>query len=55
MPRYNRLFLTGLYLTIAAIALNGCSVVQWLPTSSCEHVKYERTHDYVKVEAQCRV
>jgi hypothetical protein len=53
--RYKRLFLLGLYLGLASITLNGCSMVQWLPSSSCEHVKYERTGDYVEVDAQCRV
>lgn len=53
--RYNRLFLRGLTLTIAALVLSSCAVVQWLPTSSCEYVKYERDGSQVEVEAKCRL
>lgn len=40
---------------LLAACLSGCSLVQWLPSSSCEYVKYERTKDVAHVEALCRV
>jgi hypothetical protein len=52
---YKRLFLTGLYLGLASVSLSGCSLVQWLPSSACEHVMYERTGNSVEVYAQCQV
>jgi hypothetical protein len=51
----HRLFFTVLYMTIAVSILNGCALVQWLPSSSCEHVKYERNGEYVEVEASCHL
>jgi uncharacterized protein YceK len=40
---------------LLAVMLSGCSLVQWLPSSSCEHVKYERIGRQVEVEASCSV
>lgn len=40
---------------ILCLLLTGCSLVQWIPSSNCEHVKYERHHDEVEVVAKCRV
>lgn len=40
---------------ILILLLSGCSLVQWLPSSSCEYVKYERIKSDVYVEALCRV
>jgi hypothetical protein len=33
----------------------GCSVVQYLPSSSCESVEYVRVGNQVEVKASCRV
>lgn len=52
---YNRFLRVGMTVTVAALALSGCSLVQWLPSSSCEHVKYERVGNQVEVEASCRL
>lgn len=40
---------------LLAMMMAGCSLVQWLPSSSCEHVKYERVGNQVEVEASCRL
>ncbi len=53
--RQKRFYQLGLTLTIAVLALNGCSLVQWLPSSSCDYVRYERIGQEVEVEALCRV
>lgn len=45
----------GKYLIAAMLVLPGCSLVQWLPTSSCEYVEYLRVGDQVTVKAECRV
>jgi hypothetical protein len=38
-----------------AILSTGCSLVQFLPSSSCEYVEYIRVGDQVEVKASCRV
>jgi hypothetical protein len=43
------------FLLMATIWLSGCSLVQWLPSSSCEKVKYERVGNKVKVNAECEI
>jgi hypothetical protein len=53
--RYGRFFWVALTLTLAVAVLNGCSVVQLLPSSSCTYVRYERLNDEVEVEALCQV
>lgn len=40
---------------LVSMLLAGCSVVQWIPSSACEHVKYERHGADVKVQAECRL
>lgn len=35
--------------------LAGCSLVQWLPSSSCEEVTYQRLKNKVEVYARCTV
>jgi hypothetical protein len=35
--------------------LGGCSLVQWLPSSSCEEVTYQRLKNQVEVYARCKV
>lgn len=42
-------------IVLMCLGLSGCSLVQWMPTSACEYVKYERVENYVEVEAQCTV
>lgn len=37
------------------VMLGGCSLVQWLPSSSCERVTYERVSRNVTVYAECKV
>lgn len=37
------------------ITLSGCSIVQWLPSSACEYVSYERIDNQVHVKADCKV
>ena len=44
-----------LILCLIPIVLNGCSLVQWLPSSDCSHVRYERVGSQVEVEASCQV
>jgi hypothetical protein len=36
-----------------ALLLSGCSVVQWLPSSACERVTYDRVGNKVTVLAEC--
>lgn len=40
-------------LGITLIILSGCSIVQWLPSSACEYVSYERVNNKVEVVASC--
>lgn len=40
---------------LTIILLTSCSVVQWIPSSACEHVLYERTGADVTVKAECKV
>jgi hypothetical protein len=40
---------------LLAMSLSGCALVQWLPMSACDHVRYERTGNDVEVEASCRL
>jgi hypothetical protein len=35
--------------------LTACSLVQWLPSSSCEEVTYQRLKNQVEVYARCKV
>lgn len=37
------------------ILLTGCSLVQWLPSSACEQVNYQRLGNEVEVYAKCTV
>jgi hypothetical protein len=37
------------------VMLGGCSLVQWLPSSSCEEVTYQRLKNQVEVYARCKV
>jgi hypothetical protein len=53
--RYKRFFRTATAIGIAVLALSGCALVQWLPLSSCDHVKYERNGNEVQAEASCRL
>jgi hypothetical protein len=50
-----RFYVLMMCLCLALLALTNCSLVQWLPSSSCEHVKYERSGNQVEVEASCSV
>ncbi len=45
---------TLLVLTIV-ITITGCSIVQWLPSSACDYVSYERIDNQVHVKADCKV
>jgi hypothetical protein len=38
---------------ILVACLSGCSLVQWLPSSSCERVTYDRVGNKVTVLAEC--
>lgn len=38
---------------MASTICSGCSLVQWLPSSSCEYVKYERVQNQVHAEVDC--
>lgn len=40
---------------LIATALCSCSMVQWLPSSACEYVKYERIGNKATVAAECAV
>jgi hypothetical protein len=40
---------------ILLACLSGCSLVQWLPSSSCEEVIYQRLNNQVEVYARCKV
>jgi hypothetical protein len=40
-------------LILMCLMLSGCSIVQWLPSSACEYVSYERNHNKVDVVASC--
>jgi hypothetical protein len=40
---------------VLALSLSGCSIVQWLPSSACEYVSYERIDNQVHVRADCKV
>lgn len=42
-------------LILLSLALSSCSIVQWLPSSNCQHVKYERLLNHVSVSAECEV
>lgn len=42
-------------IVLIALLCTGCSVVQWLPTSACDYVKYERIGNDVTVDAKCEV
>jgi hypothetical protein len=33
--------------------LSGCSIIQWLPSSDCEYVSYERKGNKVEAVASC--
>jgi uncharacterized protein YceK len=44
-----------LLLVTLLVTLSGCSLVQWLPSRSCEYVKYERIKNDVQVQAECKV
>jgi uncharacterized protein YceK len=44
-----------LLLVTLLVTLSGCSLVQWMPSSSCDHVKYERIKNDVQVQAECKV
>jgi hypothetical protein len=35
--------------------ISGCALVQWLPLSSCEKVKYERVGNKVKANMECEI
>jgi ABC-type branched-subunit amino acid transport system permease subunit len=54
--RYKRFIRVAMTLGAAALALSGCLLTAYLPTASCENVKYERKGEMVDVEAKkCRV
>jgi hypothetical protein len=40
---------------ILTACISGCSLVQWLPSSSCEEVTYQRIKNKVEVYARCDV
>lgn len=43
-------------MALAICLLTGCSLVQYMPSADCEHVKYERTGNTAKVVAEgCQV
>jgi hypothetical protein len=42
-------------LSAAIYHLAGCSLVQWLPSSACDKVIYERVARNVTVYAECKV
>lgn len=37
------------------LSTQGCSLVQWLPSSNCEYVEYVRVQNQVSVKADCQV
>jgi hypothetical protein len=44
-----------IYLMLASL-LARCSIAQWMPSSACDYVKYERIQDTVSVNAEgCKV
>jgi hypothetical protein len=52
---FNKLYLKRLNVYFIALLLSGCSIVQLLPSSSCETVTYERVARNVTVYAECRL
>jgi hypothetical protein len=41
-------------LILLALSLTGCATaISMSPLSSCQHVKYERTDNYVELSAEC--
>jgi hypothetical protein len=38
-----------------ALLLSGCSLVQFMPSSACEYINYERIGDKVTLKAECDV
>jgi hypothetical protein len=51
LPKYN-LHKKRIVLFVL-LTLSGCSLVQWLPSSSCERVTYDRVGNKVTVLAEC--
>jgi hypothetical protein len=37
------------------VTVSGCSLVQWLPSSACEEVIYQRIGNQVEAYARCKV
>lgn len=57
---FNKLHFTPLNVRFVAlmalyVMLSACSIVQWLPSSACEKVLYERVARNVTVYAECQV
>lgn len=44
-----------LILGLVLLGLTSCSLVQWMPTSDCQEIYYQRIDNEVSLEAKCRV
>ena len=40
---------------VLCMFITGCSAVQWIPSSACEQVKYERVNSHVTIAAECNI
>jgi hypothetical protein len=50
---FNILYFKWVKVHFIVLLLSGCSVVQWLPSSACERVTYDRVGNKVTVLAEC--
>lgn len=50
-------FVTSFKMCLFFIILStqGCSLVQWLPSTNCEYIEYVRVQNQVSVKADCEV